>query len=104
AELVSRSRKGDRQAFEQIVHRHSALVGGIAFQVLGDSDAAADVAQETFLKVHRRLETLEDPSRFRAWLCGIARTTAIDALRKRSKETSLEKLNEEGNEPAAPAP
>lgn len=104
AELVSRSRKGDRQAFEQLVHRHSALVGGIAFQVLGDSDAAADVAQETFLKVHRRLETLEDPSRFRAWLCGIARTTAIDVLRKRSRETSLEKLNDEGNEPAAPAP
>ncbi|MCE9581277.1 MAG: RNA polymerase sigma factor [Planctomycetes bacterium] len=102
--LVSRSRNGDRQAFEQLVHRHSALVGGIAYQVLGDSNGAADVAQETFLKVHRRLETLEDPTRFRAWLCGIARTTAIDWMRKRSRMQSLEKMNADGMEPAAPSP
>lgn len=102
--LVGRARNGDRLAFEQLVHRHSALVGGIAFQVLGDSDSAADVAQETFLKVHRRLDTLEDPARFRAWLCGIARTTAIDVLRKKAKEQSLEKLEAEGQEPVAPTP
>ena len=102
--LVSRLRSGDRQAFEQLVHRHSALVGGIAYQVIGDSEGAADVAQETFLKVHRRLETLEDPTRFRAWLCGIARTTAIDWLRKKSKDQSLDKLEAEGKEPVAPTP
>lgn len=102
AVLVSRSRDGDRKAFEQLVHRHSALVGGIAYQVLGDSEAARDVAQETFLKVHRRLETLEDPARFRAWICGIARTTAIDWLRKQKGETSLEALEKSGREPAAP--
>ncbi|MBI2923798.1 MAG: RNA polymerase sigma factor [Planctomycetes bacterium] len=102
--LVSRSRQGDRKAFEQLVHRHSALVGGIAYQVLGDSEGARDVAQETFLKVHRRLETLEDPARFRAWICGIARTTSIDWMRRNAKLRSLETLEASGREPAAPAP
>lgn len=104
ATLVGRSRSGDPKAFEALVHRHSSLVGGIAYQVLGDSEAAADVAQETFLKVHRRLATLEDPARFRAWICGIARTTAIDWMRKNSRTRSLEALEETGHEPAAPAP
>jgi RNA polymerase sigma-70 factor (ECF subfamily) len=102
--LVGRSRNGDRAAFEELVQRHSALVGGIAYQVLGDADAAADVAQETFLKVHRRLDALEDPARFRAWLCGIARTTAIDWMRKHAKARSVETLEESGHEPVAPAP
>ncbi|NUN51037.1 MAG: sigma-70 family RNA polymerase sigma factor [Candidatus Brocadiae bacterium] len=104
ASLVSLARNGDAKAFEALVHRHSGLVGGIAWQVLGDSNAAADVAQETFLKVHRRLETLEDPTRFRAWICGIARTSAIDWIRRNARQKSLEQLEDSGRETAAPAP
>ncbi len=98
--LVERCRDGDRGAFEALMRRHSNLVGSIAYQITRDVDVSRDITQETFLKVHRKLDTLEDTAKFRPWLCGIARTTSVDWLRReRVRPVSLDSLKEAGKEP-----
>ncbi len=98
--LVERCRNGDPTAFELLMRRHANLVGSIAYNITRDLDLSRDVTQETFLKVHRKLDTLDDPGKFRAWVCGIARTTSVDWLRRRRfKAISLETMAEEGREP-----
>ncbi len=99
-DLVARSQKGDLTAFESIVAKYANLVGSIAYNIIGDVHVAADITQDTFLKVHRHLPELEDARKFKGWLCSIVRTTCVDYLRKeRIKPCSLEKIAEDGVEP-----
>ncbi|MBI4565044.1 MAG: sigma-70 family RNA polymerase sigma factor [Planctomycetes bacterium] len=100
AALIARSQSGDTAAFEALVTKYSNLVGSIAYNIIGDVHMAADVTQETFLKVYRHLPDLEDARKFKGWLCSIVRTTCVDHLRKeRIKPCSLEKITEDGLEP-----
>lgn len=98
--LVERCREGDREAFAALMRRHTNLVGSIAYNITRDLDVSRDITQETFLKVHRKLDTLTDTSKFRPWLCGIARTTSVDWLRREKvRPMSLEAMRENGEEP-----
>ena len=100
AQLIVRSRSGETQAFEALMAKYANLVGSIAYNIIGDVHVAGDITQETFLKVYRNLANLEDPRRFKGWLCSIVRTTCVDWLRKeRLKPASLEKIAEDGLEP-----
>lgn len=100
ASLILRSRAGEMEAFEALMAKYANLVGSIAFNIIGDVHVAGDITQDTFLKVYRNLGNLEDPRRFKGWLCSIVRTTCVDWLRKeRVKPCSLEKIAEDGVEP-----
>jgi RNA polymerase sigma-70 factor (ECF subfamily) len=106
AALIARCRRGDRKAFELLVAQHTRYAGAVAMGVVGDYHAALDVIQEAFIKVMNRLDTLDDPARFRPWLRNVVRTTALDALRRRKVVgRSGESLpgQDEGSEPL-PAP
>src|SRR5438552_202298 len=98
--LIARWRDGDMDAFRALIAKYSNLVASIAYNIIGDAHAAGDVTQETFLKVYRNLEHLEDPRKFKGWLCSIVRTTCVDWLRKeRVHPASLERIAEDGIEP-----
>ena len=55
-DLVRRFRAGEPDAFTDLVRRHQQRVYSLCLRVLGDADAAADVAQDTFLTVLRKLD------------------------------------------------
>ena len=101
-ELVEAFRRGEREGFDELVMRYVRLAGGIAYNIVGDYEAAADVAQEAFLKVHRTIAELREPDRFKSWLYGVVRSTALDWLRKqkRGRTSSLSQL--EGHEELFP--
>ena len=100
AALIERSRRGETEAFEGLMAKYANLVGSIAYNIVGDVHVAGDITQDTFLKVYKNLHNLEDPRRFKGWLCSIVRTTCVDFLRKeRIKPASLEKIAEDGVEP-----
>lgn len=84
---VPRDRSGTRDAeFDRLFSEYSAPIYNYALRMIGDADRAADVAQDTFIKAYRKLDTLTDASAARAWLYRIATNTAIDAIR-RSRHT-----------------
>ncbi len=74
----------DERAFiEQLFAQHHSEIFGYLARMLRDEELAADLAQETFVKAYRALDTLEDRDRARAWLFQIAGRTALDELRRR---------------------
>lgn len=72
AELVVRTRSGDRWAEETLFRRHFGAVAGVVTRLLGDPHEAEDVVQETFQSAMTELGTLREPAAFRAWLTQIA--------------------------------
>ncbi|MCB9646646.1 MAG: sigma-70 family RNA polymerase sigma factor [Deltaproteobacteria bacterium] len=89
-DLLAASARGRLDAFEQLVERHQALVRAVCFSRTGDWAVSEDLAQETFLVAWSDLGKLREPSRLRAWLCGIARNLSLKALRIRGREVPLE--------------
>lgn len=92
-ELAARAAAGDGLAFEDLVRRHQNHVYGLVRRLTGDEADAADVLQETFLLVHRRLSTFRGEARFATWLYSIATNAARmhHRARQRRPAESLEK-------------
>ncbi len=85
-ELLQASLAGSREAFGAVVERYQSLVCAIAYSATGDIGKSEELAQETFLRAWRNLGQLEDATKFRAWLCTIARNLARTSLRGGSKD------------------
>ena len=79
--LAIRCQLGDRDAFDALISRWHQPIWRYLRRLAGSDDAAADLAQETWVKVLRGIAKLREPASLRAWLFGIARRVAMDRLR-----------------------
>lgn len=82
--------EGDLLAFERVVLRHQAAVYHFALRLLGDGEAASDVAQETFIRAYQAISGFRGGSALRTWLFSICRNLALDELRRRQRRTERE--------------
>ncbi len=91
--LVDRCRRGDREAWNELVDEYSRYVYAIIMRGyrLSESDAE-DVFQDVFARVFERLETLRDDEALRGWIAQVTRNLCADHLR-RARPT--EELTEE---------
>jgi RNA polymerase sigma factor (sigma-70 family) len=80
--LVARSLAGDRDAFSCIVSRYQTLICSLAYSRIGNLGQSEDIAQETFITAWKHLRHLREPSKLRAWLCGIVRNRVHKNLRR----------------------
>lgn len=97
AKLVQLAGRGIPEAFQVLVDRYEALVRSVASKIVGDDIMALeDACQETFLRALSKLGDLRDPSRFKSWLCAIARNQALDIARLRKISVSSESIGEDG--------
>jgi RNA polymerase sigma-70 factor (ECF subfamily) len=101
-ELVDCARRGDREAYGQLVERYRSVVMASIYAAVRRRDVAEDLAQECFIKAYSALGELREPVRFAGWLRTIAAHTAADWLRARRSEVNLDRLTEAGAEPCAP--
>jgi RNA polymerase sigma-70 factor (ECF subfamily) len=83
AELVTRAKRGDASAFDQLVRRHLRAAYAVALAVLGRPADADDVAQDAFIAALERIDDCREPARFSGWLIKIVRNRALNALDKR---------------------
>ena len=74
--------------FARLVTRHWPRARAICQAVLLDGDDADDATQEAFLKAHRYLHGFRFECSFGTWLARIARTSALDVLAARSRESA----------------
>lgn len=88
-DLVARARKGDLDAFGELVARHqTGLVRYLTHMVSNPADAE-DVAQDTLLRAYRALKDFRGQSAFKTWLYQIgtnAARTHLDKRRSRREE------------------
>jgi len=80
--LLHNARAGDPAAFAALVLRHQASVFSIGYRMLGRRDAAEDLAQDVFLQLYRRLDSIESMEHLGFWLRRVAANLAIDWLRR----------------------
>lgn len=87
AELIRQAIAGSQAAYAALVRRYDRMVYGLAIQMLGNREDALEVTQDAFLKAFRFLASYRGESRFSTWLYRIARTSAINYLRRARRET-----------------
>jgi RNA polymerase sigma-70 factor, ECF subfamily len=83
--LVRRTLDGDARAFTELVDRHAAACLRFATRMLGDRSDAEDVAQETFLRAFKALESYDERLPFRTWLFSILINRCRTALSQRMR-------------------
>lgn len=92
---IDRTLRGDLSAFDALVRHFQDSIIRFTWNLLGDQDAALDIAQETFLAAHKQLPNY-DPHRaaFPTWLLAIARNLALKS-RRRKRPITLDELPEQ---------
>src|SRR6185295_1483166 len=85
SDLVTRARAGDNASFGALVGRYQQAALRLAAAISGSADDAADIAQEAFVKAHRSLPTLTDPTMVRSWMLRIVANEAKNHLRGRDR-------------------
>ena len=94
-QLFAAYKAGDAAAFRKLVERHHAPVYRFCLRALRSPEAAADAAQEVFLRVVKNCASWEPKAKFTTWLYTVARNHCIDEARK-GKFRKTESLNEAG--------
>ena len=80
---------GDETAFAKLVEKYQKQVHAIAWRATKDFHIAEDIVQETFLRAHQKLGTLNDPHRFSAWLNAIAARCCLAWFREKRLNSEL---------------
>jgi len=103
ADLIARVlTREDQHAFAELVRRYQSPVRAFLTRLTrGDTHLADDLAQETFLKAWRKLQTYRGTSQFSTWLFGIAVNEFRSAARQR-KELAVDDVEEVQPETAQP--
>jgi RNA polymerase sigma-70 factor (ECF subfamily) len=81
---------GDRAEFARLVDAYSSPIYRLGFRMLGTSQDAEDVLQNTFLNVLTHLPTFEGRSSLSTWLYRIAANEALMLIRKKKPEINLD--------------
>ncbi|MFH0982307.1 MAG: sigma-70 family RNA polymerase sigma factor [Planctomycetota bacterium] len=89
AEAVARAVQGEAAAFDELVRRYQRRVVAVAHRLVGDAHAAADIAQDTFVRAYRGLRSLQDPQRFGPWLMRIVSNLSLNYRRTRRAGQSV---------------
>src|SRR3954467_8422470 len=87
---VEAARRGDEKAFRALIERYQRRIYQLALGMVKDPDEAMDIAQETFVRVHRYLPSFKGDSSFFTWTYRIATNLCLDAARKRSRGERVE--------------
>lgn len=77
---------GDRAAFASMVQTHYELIYRLATKMLGNSQDAEDVLQETFIKAFKHIKDFDGRSSISTWLYRIATNEALMFLRRRTPQ------------------
>jgi RNA polymerase sigma-70 factor, ECF subfamily len=88
--LVAASKRGDQDAFAQLVQRHQRRVFNLIFRMLQDYEEASEITQETFLAAWQGLPSFRGDARFSTWLYRIAYNSALKQLEQRKRDRQLQ--------------
>jgi len=96
--LILRCQLGDRRAFAELIKRYGRSLRYFLRSLLGDSEAAEDVFQDTWLTVIRKIKTLKSAQAFSTWLYRIARNYAYKELKRKKKFVPIDENIEVSSE------
>ncbi len=74
---------------EQIWKQYNTSLRGFIESRIGDSEAADDILQEVFVRIHSRIGTLQDNSKVQSWIYQITRNAIVDHYRAQKGDGEL---------------
>ena len=84
-DVIQACQRGDEEAFRVLFETHKDRVYSIALRYTGDSAAAMDIAQDTFLKLLSNIRQFRGDASFESWLYRLVVNTCLDHHRKRRR-------------------
>jgi RNA polymerase sigma factor (sigma-70 family) len=88
-ELVARAKRGELDAYEEIVRMHQTIAFRTAWVITGSAAEAEEAAQDAFLKAHAALGRFREGSPFRPWLLTIVANEARNRARAAGRRERL---------------
>jgi RNA polymerase sigma factor (sigma-70 family) len=106
AELVARARRGELDAYEEIVRLHQTIAFRTAWVITRSAADAEEAAQDGFVKAHAALGRFREGSPFRPWLLAIVANEARNRVRGAGRRARLAQRVAEERRPddAVPSP
>ena len=102
--IIARARRGDADAFEQLVTAYRNQVFRLALRMCGNEADADEVAQEAFLSAWKGLPNFRGESRFSTWLYQLTTHAAIDLMRREKRQAAAEDIDEITTADDGPSP
>ncbi len=82
--LIEQSRKGNIEAFEELIKEHKKSAYRIALKVLRNVEDAEDISQEALIKVFKNIQNFNMQSTFKVWMYRIVVNSCLDFKRKKT--------------------
>ena len=103
AYLIETAQQGNLDSFNSLVLVYQDYVYNQAYRIMGEEAAASDAVQEAFVSAYLNIRSFRGGS-FRAWLFRIVTNACYDEMRQRKRKpsTSLEPLDDSGEEVESP--
>jgi RNA polymerase sigma-70 factor (ECF subfamily) len=80
--LVERARAGDREAFEDLYHRHIGRVYALCLRMAGNASEAEELAQEALVRAWRKLGSFKGSAAFGSWLHRLTVNVVLGSWRR----------------------
>lgn len=81
-QLVLACRRGDQLAWERLIRRYQRLIYAIPIRAGLDEDSAAEIFQDVFTTLFRKLNDIEQPEKLQAWLVTTTRRKTLHEISK----------------------
>ncbi len=98
SQAVSLAKKGNEEAFEQLVLLYEKKIYNTALRYSGDRETAFDISQEVFLRVFRFISSFDERSSFSTWIYKITTNVCKDFCKKQTDTLSLDDEEQSGIE------
>lgn len=89
-DLIQRARRGDAEAFGELVLRYQTSVFNVCYRILHERLEAEDMTQETFLRARERLQTFDEARPFGPWIRRVAANICLNHLEAQRQTAPLD--------------
>ena len=90
--ILTRARRGETAAFEELVRLYEKRVYAVALRSSGNPEDAADIVQEVFLRAWRSIESFRGDSGFSTWLFRITMNLCVDHARHKHAQPQTQPI------------
>lgn len=95
--LIDNAKKGDLNAFEQLIENYEVKVYNISLQMLKNEEDAKDASQEALIKVYKNLNKFDGRSSFSTWIYRVTVNASLDYIRKKKSHKDHQNLSLDEN-------
>src|SRR5919106_134808 len=89
-DLIQRARRGETEAFGELVTRYQTSVFNVCYRLLHERAEAEDMSQESFIRAHERLNTFDEERPFGPWIRRVAVNVCLNHLESQHVTTELD--------------